>query len=144
MKKIVIDACVFSKQFIKEDDSKLAIDFFDHIVKQKFQILAPHLYSYEILSTAMRNKINYIEVQKILDKYEKRFITLYKTNSEILKTVDKILSTGHKKSGFPSFYDSIYHAIAMVEDCDFITTDKKHYEKTKNLGNIRLLQDFKF
>ena len=49
--------------------------------------------------------------------------------------------TGQPNSGSPSFYDACYHAIALINDCDFITADKKHYEKTKALGNIRLLQD---
>ena len=49
--------------------------------------------------------------------------------------------TGQLNSGSPSFYDACYHAIALLNNCDFITADRKHYEKTKALGNIRLLQD---
>jgi predicted nucleic acid-binding protein len=59
--------------------------------------------------------------------------------------VEKILEicrTGHIKSGFPSFYDACYHALAMIHDCHFITADKRHFSKTHQLGNIVLLSDW--
>lgn len=54
--------------------------------------------------------------------------------------IDKTLAItkdGHEKSGYPTFNDSMYHAIAITEDALFITADKRHYEKTSQLGNIK-------
>ncbi|MCP4403694.1 MAG: type II toxin-antitoxin system VapC family toxin [bacterium] len=56
----------------------------------------------------------------------------------IQKTLD-MTKQGHEKSGFPTFSDSMYQAIAIREDALFITADKRHYEKTNHLGNIELL-----
>ena len=61
----------------------------------------------------------------------------------IEKSMDIIKKTSRPKSGFPSFYDAIYHALAMINDCDFITADRRHYEKTKALGKVKLLDDMK-
>lgn len=39
-------------------------------------------------------------------------------------------------------YDSVYHAMAIINDGVFITSDKRHYEKTKSFGHITLLKDW--
>ena len=59
-----------------------------------------------------------------------------------LNIFTKIASTGHEKSGFPSIYDSIYHALAIHEKAVFLTADKRHYEKSKSFGHICLLKDW--
>jgi predicted nucleic acid-binding protein len=73
---------------------------------------------------------------------------LKKTNLKIIELEEniiqkslKITQMGHDKSGFPSFYDSVYHAIAIENNCDFITADKVHFDKVKQLGNIKFLGD---
>jgi len=59
----------------------------------------------------------------------------------ILKAID-ICVHGHEKSVFPSFYDASYHALAISNECQFITADKRHVAKTKNFGHVTLLQDW--
>ena len=46
---------------------------------------------------------------------------------------------GSKKSGYPEFTDSLYHALAILNEATFITNDKKHYAKVKSFGYIRVL-----
>lgn len=61
-------------------------------------------------------------------------IKIIKTNRPNQKTWDlteKISQRGQAKSGFPSMYDSIYHALAIKLDAIFLTADKKHDAKTK-------------
>ena len=48
----------------------------------------------------------------------------------------------HEKSGFPTIYDSIYHALAIQLDAVFLTADKKHYAKAKEYGHIKLLSEW--
>ena len=52
-----------------------------------------------------------------------------------------ICNHGNAKSGFPTFYDASYHALAILNNCNFITADRRHYQKTKALGHVRLLAD---
>jgi len=47
-----------------------------------------------------------------------------------------------KKSGFPSFYDASYHALAITHECQFITADKRHIAKAKGFGHVTLLSDW--
>ena len=55
----------------------------------------------------------------------------------------EICEAAHKKSGFPSFNDSSYHALAILNDCQFITADKRHISKTQKIGHTILLSDWK-
>lgn len=48
-----------------------------------------------------------------------------------------------KKYPGTSFYDASYHALAIQRESIFITSDKKYYEKTKGLGSILLLKDYR-
>lgn len=42
-----------------------------------------------------------------------------------------------------SFYDASYHALAMQNQAVFLTSDKKYYDKTRKLGHIQLLKNYK-
>ena len=53
-----------------------------------------------------------------------------------------IVSDGQKNSGFPSLYDSVYHALAINNNCHFVTADKRHEAKTKQFGHIVLLDQW--
>ncbi|MCV6639341.1 hypothetical protein [Candidatus Albibeggiatoa sp. nov. NOAA] len=63
-------------------------------------------------------------------------------NNAYLGIIHDICKTGHVKSGFPSFYDASYHALAIYQNCYFVTADKRHFAKTAQLGNIILLHDW--
>lgn len=41
-----------------------------------------------------------------------------------------------------SFYDALYHALAIEQKGTFITADEKYYRKTKKEGHIMLLKDY--
>jgi predicted nucleic acid-binding protein len=43
------------------------------------------------------------------------------------------------KSGFLSFYDVCFHALAMIDVCYFVTADKRNFSKASLLGYIVLL-----
>ena len=137
---VVIDANVFVKLFLAEADSELAYRLLLRCVEQDTRILAPSLLLYEIIAVTQKRGKNINAVYGHI-----RAIT----NIEHLDLSQQIVGlslniveqTGQPNSGSPSFYDACYHSIALLNNCDFITADKKHYEKTKALGNIRLLQD---
>ena len=70
-------------------------------------------------------------------------LQLVELNNECWQTVEKMVRSGHPKSGFPSLYDSCYHALAIERDMTFITADKRHKAKTKTFGHILLLNEWK-
>ena len=109
-------------------------------VEQDIRILAPSLLLYEIIAVTQKRGKNikavYGHIRAIAN------IEYLDLSQDIVGlTLNIVEQTGQLNSGSPSFYDACYHSIALLNNCDFITADKKHYEKTKALGNIRLLQD---
>lgn len=113
MSTVVLDACVAAKTFINEPDSPEAVKLISACVKSKIQISVPDIFKYEISQIAVKKDC----------------------------VPDNILH-GHEKSGFPTMYDSVYHAMAIINDGMFITADKRHYEKVKSFGHIAMLDDW--
>lgn len=137
---IILDSSVFLKQFLNESDREMAIDFIRQKISQECQIMVPDLFYYEVLSIASMHK-RFEEIYETFAYYEKNILKIIRPNTKITVLARKITEKGHNKSGFPSFYDAIYHALAIENNCDFITSDKKYYEKTRKLGHIKLLNE---
>ncbi len=141
--RVVIDACVFLKLFLDEEGSNEARIFFKKIVtNEDTQIIVPSLFLHEVMAQISKTNFSLEIVFECFKMYNSVCLTVVDIDLETsLKAKDIIATTSHPKSGFPSFYDASYHALAMLNNCDFITADKKHYDKTKQLGSIKLLED---
>ena len=140
--KLVIDSNVFAKLFINEADSETAKSFFIHCVSEDVSLLAPSLFEYELLQIALY--YNY-PVSKVVDQlvlYQQFNLSLINPDKKVWLQSEVIVSSGHKNSGFPSLYDSVYHALAISNDCNFVTADKRHEAKTNQFGHIILLDQW--
>ena len=141
MKTLVIDANIFVKPFLQEEDSEKAREFLSVCLENDINLLVPSLFQYEAFSVLRKKGIGYSLAKRTLLKFLNVNLKVVEFDLDIAEKAFEISSKGHKKTGFPTFYDSSYHALAMLNDCDFITADRRHYEKTKELGHIRLLSD---
>ena len=142
MKKVVIDSCVFVKLFLDEDNYRQTREFMKSISESDVPILVPSVFIYEVYYISQKHGVDLNFTDRLLNEYQEHNLKEIKLNSIVInKTKEIIATTSHPKSGFPSFYDASYHALAMLNNCDFITADKKHYDKTKQLGSIKLLDD---
>lgn len=142
-KKYVIDSSVYIKIFLEEKDSKLAKEFIINAFEKEAKIIVPSIFHYEIINIAQRNNLDGYKVGMYLS--EQSNIKVHNLDSAIIKkSIGIINKTGDKKTGFPSFYDASYHAVAIINGCDFITADQKHYNKTQKLGNIKLFSELDF
>jgi predicted nucleic acid-binding protein len=145
MEKVVIDSSVFVKLFLEEQDSDLVLNYFCGLLDKKTKIIVPALFEYEVIQVAVNNNLNILAIADVIDDYKKTILTITNLETSIIKKfLDKILLNdkiikARGKTDLPSFYDSVYHILAIINDCDFVTADKKHYDKTKHLGHIRLL-----
>lgn len=140
--KIVLDSCVFSKLFLKEHDSHQANALINTLISNKTQILVPSLFRYEVLATATVGNYSIEDIYKLIVGFQKSILQTVELDDISLKLIDDICKSGHKKSGFPSFYDASYHALAIQHNCYFVTADKRHFTKTQQLGRILLLSDW--
>lgn len=148
MNKIVIDSNVFFKIIANEQDSLQAENFFNWSLDNEIKLYAPKLFEYEIASITQKaikenrfdKTIN--EALSVVDLYKEATLSVIEPTKEIWLKAEEISSVGHLKSGFPSIYDSIYHAMAVKMNSVFLTADGRHYDKTKKIGNILLLENW--
>jgi len=143
MNKVVLDSCVFSKLFLQEPDHLEAVELITELSQRNIKVLVPSLFLYEVLSIAAASPFPMENTHALITQYQSANLEIVELDKNtILKAID-ICAHGHKKSGFPSFYDASYHALAISNECQFITADKRHVAKAKSFGHVLLLSDWK-
>jgi len=141
-KKIVLDSCVFCKLFLQEPDRQQAINLMKMLIEQSYEIIEPSLFLYEVLAVAKMSHFPALTMYELILELQKNQLQLVELErSDVEKTLE-ICEMGHAKSGFPSFYDASYHALAIHHVCYFVTADQRHFSKTWQLGHVILLNDW--
>lgn len=139
---IVIDACVFLKLFFDEEGSREARQFLESIViSGDIQIIVPSLFWYEVVVQISKTDVSLESIFECFEMYKSVCLNVAELDLQTSQKAKDITKAGHQKSGYPSFYDSVYHALAIQNECDFITADHPHFIKTKHFGNIKMLKD---
>ena len=142
MQTYVLDSSVFIKLFLpEEEDSDKALRLMDRIIDERINVLAPRIFYYEVFGIARKNGIPAEAVWTLLQDCEGSLLAYVNEDQATTQKTLSICEHGNKKSGFPTFYDASYHALAILNKGEFITADKRHYEKTRTLGHVRLLAD---
>ena len=141
--KVVLDSCVFNKLFLEEDDRDQAIELITELTKQNYQVIVPSLFLYEVLTIASVSNFPTQQAYELITQYQTANLKLIELDQSCILKAIEICETGHQKSGFPSFYDASYHALAILNNCTFITADNRHISKTAQFGHIVLLKDWK-
>lgn len=140
MQRYVIDSSVFNKLYLDEADRDKAQQLFIYAAAGDAVLLAPDLLYLEVVNTAQRCGVPVASVVELLDAQRYLLDMRAVNDSERKKAID-IMMNGHSKSGYPSIYDAIFHAMALCNNAVFVTADKRHYSKTQMLGNICLLSE---
>lgn len=144
MDKIIVpDSNVFAKILFQEKDSENAKSFFEHCIKTNTTLVVPELFIYEIMSITQYYGGDIEQSFSHIQAYEGVNLVISSPTLSMWQTAQKISDDGHPKSGYPSMYDSIYHALAIKGKGIFITADKRHFSKTENQGHICLLENWK-
>lgn len=140
--EFVVDSCVFAKLFLKENEQEIALKFFTESTSKLCKIYVPSIFTFEVLNICAVKKLDENDIFFLLDRYQKFGLKIINPSESMLRKAIKMTKIGHSKSGYPSFYDCIYHALAAELGCNFITSDGKHFAKTKQLGHIKLLKEY--
>jgi len=143
MQRYVIDSSVFNKLYLDEADRDKAQQLFIQAAAGEVILLAPDLLYLEVVNTAQRCGVPVNSVVDLLEAQQYLLDMRAVTNTERKKAIE-IMASGHIKSGYPSIYDALFHAMALCNNAVFVTADKRHYVKTKMLGNICLLTEMSF
>lgn len=140
---LILDASILAKLFRDEPDSPAAEAVLVHCARHRLVHKAPSLALYEVLSVALHYGVPFdIPVQIIADLGKAGF-ELVEPGAEELRKAESIATTKSQAYGFPELKDSIYHAMAIVRGGVFLTADNRHFQRTKTLGNIQLLADWR-
>lgn len=140
---IVWDSNIFAKLLFDEYDSAIARDFISACIESEdIKVIVPELFTYELANITQYYDGDVSQTIAAIEALLSSNMISVSPNLEAWVLAEKIVCSGHKKSGYPSMYDSIYHALAIQSDGVFVTADKKHFAKSKDFQHICLLQDW--
>lgn len=97
----------------------------------------------EVINTAQRCGIPLESVVDLLEA-QKYLLQMRAVSDAERKKALQIIAQGHDKSGYPSIYDALFHAMALCNEGVLVTADKRHFAKTEQLGGICLLSELSF
>ena len=140
MKKFTIDNSVFVKTILNEENVDIATDLMEYIEKNGHKIINPTLFQYEFFKVCITKNLNLKLAHEVIDRHLEVNMELLVPTIKHNQKAKEIIASCKKENGFPSYYDAIYHAIALENDGTFITADIKYYTKTKHLGGVLLLE----
>lgn len=143
MQRYVIDSSVFNKLYLDEADRDKAQQLFIKAAEGEAMLFAPDLLFLEVVNTAQRCGVPIDAVVELLEA-QRYLMQMRAVTSDERKKALQIIAGGHDKSGYPSLYDAIFHAMALCNQAVLVTADKRHYAKTQSLGSICLLGSLSF
>lgn len=136
MQLYIPDASIILDMFLEDKiRGQKAARFFAESKKEKYRILFPSMWFYEVANILGRKNIPSV-------KRYKKDLCLYR--DEIFPTTDLTSSalgmafSIMEKYPKVSFYDASYHALAIEQKGIFLTGDKKYFNFTKGEGSIEL------
>jgi len=140
---VVVDSSVMIKLFVDEKDRSEALALFDYLNQNDIKIIAPQLLITETLNVCLAKEVAHWKVIQLWESFINRGLVVINPETSILELACQIANQWDQKSGFPSFNDSLYHAIAISYNTTFITADKRHMTKVQQFGHIAELANWK-
>ena len=133
----VLDTSVIYKWYVEEENTTKALSLRDDFVKRGIETVIPDFLFHELANALRYNpKIEREEVEETIDNlFELGLETVLATptlTKEALKIAYDYQIT---------VYDGLYITLAQNLEFEFITADKKLYEKTKGLPFVKYLRD---
>lgn len=143
---IVPDANVFLEMIYGRQLQATVRQLISHAIANEIQLVAPSLLLDEITEVLCGNLDNLQKVQQhllYLEQlvHEKVLLVVVPSLAIRMKAIE-ITRTGNPKSGYPELSDSLYHALAIVNDAVFVTNDFKHVAKVNKFGHVEKLADY--
>lgn len=139
MKVVVPDASVILKWVLPdptgEQDVGSALHLRDSAVNGKISIKVPSLWLYEVGNTLTRRFAD--RAQDLLDALVAFDLDESGMHSEWL---DQTITLTRRYN--VTFYDAVYHALALVEKGVFVTADAKYVRKAGKAGAVVALKEW--
>jgi len=131
----VLDASVIYKWYADEDNSDKANKILEDYKSGKIEVSIPDLLILELSNALKFNpKITSSEINEIIDNIYALELNIIIPTIELIKSAVK-LSYDYEIT----IYDAIYLALAKDLEFEFITADKKLYNKIEDVKFVKLL-----
>lgn len=131
-KKLTIDVSVFIKALLEDELTDIALNLFEYINKNDIEIINPSIFEYEVIRLCVLNNIDLKQVNFLLRAQKLANLTLVKPTLGVTSKAKQLIEqTLALKEYPPSFYDTVYHAVAFIQGTVFITADPIYYNKVK-------------
>ncbi|MBM4278437.1 MAG: type II toxin-antitoxin system VapC family toxin [Deltaproteobacteria bacterium] len=135
---IIPDASVILKWAFRspeEQHQEKALTILNDWCEGKVHLILPKLWSFEVGNVlALKNPQNAQEIMEILIGY--RFPE-YETTVELCRETFKLI-----RQYRVTFYDAVYHGVALLNKGTMVTMDKAYYRKAVKSGHVVILEDF--
>ena len=147
MVKYVLDTSVLARFLVHQEEREIALEVFSQAYAKKIVLVAPSLIWYEINNVFVIRGISEGHIENILELFhelvEQKVIRIFPSIPVLLSKARDIANLKVTGKRYISTYDATFHALALLEDCQLLTADRKHYEKTKDIvGAVKLLSRF--
>ena len=143
---IVPDANVFLEMIYGRSLQMTARQLISHAIDSEIQLVAPSLILDEITEVFCGNLDDPQVIQQHLLYLEqlvkKEALLIVVPSLAVRMKAIEIARTGNPKGGYPELSDSLYHALAIVNDAIFVTNDSKHVAKVKGFGHVEKLANY--
>lgn len=131
----VFDASVIIKWFIEEEGSDRADKYLQAYKNRQFSILVPTLLFYELGNILLAKKATAKQAGQIMQYLHALNLTKvdigYESFRKVFQNADDLQIT---------YYDASYLTLMQKESCEFVTADRKLYEKVRKVfTSVKLL-----
>lgn len=142
MKNLVIDSSVAVKWFVPETDSDKALQILTEYETGKYYFIAPGLIHAEYGNIIWKKQVfqglDPSDADLAVKEFQKLVFTLTPITALFVDAFK--IAVKHKRT----FYDSLYLALSIQENCKFVTADEKFYNSViADFPQIILLANWK-
>jgi predicted nucleic acid-binding protein len=133
----VIDTSVVYKWYVEEEDTHKALTIFNAFSSGKLELSLPDIVFYELANSLRYNPQNTEEdVAEVIDNLSELNLEIVVITPGLIKNAIKL---AYKYN--ITVYDAVFVALAQDLGFEFITADKKLFEKIKELPFVKSLRD---
>ena len=140
MDKSILDASVVIKWFVKEQDRDKAITYLTAFQNNEVVLIFPSLLFYELGNVLIKKKATIGLINEVMVKFQQLNLLGLEIQDIGLLSFRQIYQNSIEYS--LTFYDAAYLTLMQKENCQFVTADRKLFEKVhKNFKAVKLLSD---
>lgn len=138
--KVILDTSVVIKWFTPEIDNEKARAILKTFYEKEVTIIFPSLLFYELGNVLINKRISIENIFEIMRKLQGLYSLGLVIEDIGLSSFRKICQNSIDYS--ITFYDATYITLLQKEDCEFVTADKKLFQKVhKAFAGAKLLSN---